>query len=92
MGFESEIQNYENDAYTHVVFDDYRLCFVNSDDDEDDDNEFWKLYDEIATETPYNVEYNWYEENANIPGLIAVKKNKMRHNPGLWYGQYVRRS
>lgn len=91
MGFESEIPNHENDQYAHIVFDEYRLYHVNSDDDIDDDDEFWQLYEEIARETPYDVEYNWYEEDANIPGLIPKPKDKKkrRHSPWKWYSSLV---
>lgn len=91
MGFESEIFHYENDAYTHIVFDEYRLYHVNSDDDDDDDGEFWEMYNEISKETPYNVEYNWYEEDADIPGLIQRSKLKKRHSPWAWYSSYISR-
>lgn len=91
MGFESEIVQHENDAYTHIVFDGYGLYHVNSDDDNDDDDEFWEMYDDISKETPYDVEYNWYEEDADIPGLIPSSKLKKRHTPWVWYSSYMAR-
>lgn len=91
MGFESEIVNVENDQYTHVVFEDFYIKFENDEDYDDDEDEEWNtLYEELWEETPH-IEYDWYEENLEHPDLIPVARKRYRNMPTMWVPSYYER-
>lgn len=92
MGYESEIQVYENDLHTHIVFDDYKLVYINEDENEYEDEAFMELYEELWKETPYNVEYDWYQEDLEHPDLLPVRSKRYRNKPWVWYPEYYSRT
>jgi len=92
MGYESEIQVYENEPHTHVAFDDYKLVYLNEEEYESEDEEYLQLYDELWEETPYDVEYDWYQEDLEQPSLLPVSSKRYRNKPWVWYHTYHSRT
>lgn len=92
MGYESEIPVYENEAYTHVVFNDYKLLYINEDDNESEDEEYLQLYEELWEETPCDIEYDWYQVDLDHPSLLPVQSKRYRNKPWVWYHHYYSRT
>jgi hypothetical protein len=91
MGYESEIVVQENDPHTHIVFEDYKLLYLNEDEYESEDEEFMQLYEELWEETPV-IEYDWYQENLEHPSLLPVRSTRYRNKPWIWYPEYYSRT